>query len=53
MKNIVPEIENMIYIALGMYFYRFSFIRNIKIAILNKDTSKTTLKNLICTVLQD
>lgn len=51
MRNKIPDIENMIF-SIGHVLLQVLFLRNIKIAILNKGASKTTLKNLVCTILE-
>ena len=51
MKNIITEIEHTL--PSIRYVLSQVLIRNIKIAMLNKDTSKKTLKMFICTVLYD
>lgn len=45
MKNVTAEIENMIF-SVRLALLQAIFIRNIKIAIPNKGTSKITLKNV-------
>lgn len=50
MKNKIPDIE-IWSSALCMYFYGFFLLETLR-AIRNKGASNTTLKNLICTILQ-
>lgn len=50
MKNIITEIEHTVF-STRYVLSQVLLIRSIKIAILNKVETRTTLKKLICTIL--